>query len=94
MYFPKHYYESIVHEKSGINMFIALLFPKYCIMTSIYRQCNVFGVILNDKGRNSVEQNATVPDFRKWFYCVTGHYCFRVQMLLTNEYPRIYLVMH
>ena len=35
---------------------------KYCIMTSLYRRCNVFDVILNDKGRNSVEQNAIVHD--------------------------------
>ena len=31
-------------------------------MTSLYRRCNVFNVILNDKGRNSVEQNAIVHD--------------------------------
>ena len=31
-------------------------------MTSIYRRCNVLHVIRNDKGRNSVEQNAIVPD--------------------------------
>ena len=35
---------------------------KYYIITSIYRRCNAFDVILNDKGRNSVEQNAKVPD--------------------------------
>ena len=31
-------------------------------MTSPYSQCNVYDVILNDKGRNSVEQNAIVHD--------------------------------
>ena len=31
-------------------------------MTSLYRRCNVFDVILNDKGRNSDEQNAIVHD--------------------------------
>ena len=28
MYFPKQHYESIVPEKSGINMFSASLFPQ------------------------------------------------------------------
>ena len=31
-------------------------------MTSIYYRCNVFVVILNDKGRNSVKQNVKVPN--------------------------------
>ena len=31
-------------------------------MTSLKRRRNVFDVILNDKGRNSVEQNAIVHD--------------------------------
>ena len=35
---------------------------KYCIMTSLYRRSNVFDVILSDKGRNSVEQNAIAHD--------------------------------
>ena len=35
---------------------------KYCIMTSTYCRCDVYDVILNDKGRNTVEQNAIVHD--------------------------------
>ena len=35
-------------------------------MTSLYRRCNVFDVILNDKGRYSVEQNAIVPHNSDW----------------------------
>ena len=35
---------------------------KYCIMTSLYHRCHVFDVILNGKGRNSVEENAIVHD--------------------------------
>ena len=50
MYFPKQHYESIVPEKSGIKRFSASLFP----------QLLHYDVILNDKGRNSVEQNAIV----------------------------------
>ena len=88
---PKQHYESIVPEKSGINIFSASLFSQIYIMTSIYRRCNAFDVILN-KGRNSIEQNAIVSDNRH--YCITRHYCFRVLLSLTNEYQRIYHVMH
>ena len=60
--FPKQHYESIVPKNQALICLVHHFFRKYCIMTSIYRQCNVFDVILNDKGCNSVEQNAIVPD--------------------------------
>ena len=62
MYFPKNHYESIVPEKQALKGLLHHFSRKYCIMTSLYRRCNVLGVILNDKGRNSVEQNAIVHD--------------------------------
>ena len=64
MYFPKQHSESIVPEKSGIlkKGLVHHFSRNYCIMTSLKRRCNVFDVILYDKGRNSVEQNAIVHD--------------------------------
>ena len=84
--FGKHSSRAIARDHFSRN---------YCIMTSLKRRCNVFDVILYDKGRNSVEQNAIVHDNSdRSLNCVPRHHCFRVPMWLTNEYPRIYHVMH
>ena len=87
MYFSKQHYDSIVPEKSGIYRLSTSLSCKYCIMTSTYRRCNVYDVILKDKGRNSVEQNAIVLDNSD-----------RALLLqspnVVNQYPRIFHVMH
>ena len=60
MYFQKQHYESIVPEKSGIKRFSASLFPQ--ILHYDVTLPSMFDVILNGKGRNSVEQNAIVHD--------------------------------
>ena len=59
MYFPKQHYESKVPEKSGIKRFSASVFPQLLHYDVTLRRCNVFDVILYNKGRNSVEQNGT-----------------------------------
>ena len=62
MYFPKQHYESIEPEKSGIKRFSASLFPQILHYDVTLPSMQCFDVILNDKGRNSVEQNAIVHD--------------------------------
>ena len=62
MSFPKQHYESIKPEKMALKGLVHHFSRKYCIMTTLYRRCNVLNVILNGKGRNSVEQNAIVYD--------------------------------
>ena len=62
MYFLKQHYEGIVPEEQALKGLVHHFYRKYCIMTSLYRRCNVLDIILNDKGRNSVEQYAIVHD--------------------------------
>ena len=93
MYFPKQHYESIVPEKSGFDRFSAShdndLF--YLIHSSKPALCTMKlpshnTANLPTSGRNSFEQKVIVPG--------AGHYRFIVPALLTNEFPRIYHVMH
>ena len=55
------HYESKVPENMALIRLVHHFSRKYCIIMSIYCRCNVFAVIIN-QGRNSVEQNAVVPD--------------------------------
>ena len=57
-------------------------------MTSIYRQYNACGVILNDKGLNSVELNAIVYSYQM---CMRATVCLsapRQELLHEGVSPR------
>ena len=93
MYFPKQHYESIVPEKSGINrfsashgidLFIQRHFPHQNSNTTlIYRCRNVIDVTT----RQGTKLCRAKSDSAR-------HYRFIVPTRLTNEFPRIYHVMH
>ena len=62
MYFPKQHNEWTVTEKLGTDRSIASLFPQILHYNVYLPSMQRVDVILNDKGRNSFEENAIVSD--------------------------------